>query len=52
MRGNMKEEFIERINKLFRTDDRPNFRLQLKIAELKTLQTRIRDRRDLAGGQG
>ena len=44
--GMTKEELVEKIKKLLRTDDDLNFLLQLKMDELKTLISRIRDRLD------
>jgi hypothetical protein len=46
MMGMTKEELVEKIKKLLRTDDDLNFLLQLKMDELKTLISRIRDRTD------
>jgi hypothetical protein len=46
MMGMTKEELVEKIKKLLRTDDDLNFLLQLKMEELKTLISRIRDRMD------
>ena len=44
-----KEELVERIRKLLRTDDDLNFLLQLKVEELETLIANIRERVDSVG---
>ena len=44
-----KEELVERIRKLLRTDDDLNFLLQLKVEELETLIANIRERVDQVG---
>ena len=47
--GMTQEELVERIRKLLETDDDLNFLLQLKMEDLKTLISRIRDRMDWVG---
>ena len=44
-----KEELVEKIKGLLRTDDDLSFLLQLKIEDLKILIANIRDRVDQAG---
>jgi hypothetical protein len=44
-----KEELVERIKGLLRTDDDLSFLLQLRMEDLKTLIASIRDRVDQVG---
>ena len=44
-----KEELVEKIEGLLRTDDNLSFLLQLRMEDLKTLIARIRERVDQVG---
>jgi hypothetical protein len=44
-----KEELVERIKGLLKTDDDLDFLLQLKLEDLETLIANIRERVDLVG---
>ena len=47
--GMTKEELVEKIKGLLRTDDDLSFLLKLSVEELKTLVARIRERVDQVG---
>ena len=47
--GMTKEELVEKIKGLLKTDDDLSFLLQLRLEDLKTLIARIRERVDQVG---